>query len=271
MKIDLQVHTFFENYGLEDVINAMTRNSIDMAALLKYNEDYYPEILKASIQLPSHFKIEEDELLIRIKDTRTESEKYFIRGIEVKTDDKFHFIVIGYKGVPIHRTSKETIDNVLENNAFVYFDHPYVNCDDLRKDITDEQEDLLELLCHIYQEKIALEWSAYCNPGLRKFLGGTDVNEKAIHLSTLLHQLGHNVPVVADSDVHARKKWLLNALGTAYVKTDLDLTSGRAAVNSLTNNIFNGNYENYRDYVSLSHFIDALAIPFVLNLYRNRS
>ena len=274
MKIDLQVHTFLERYSLEDVINAMKRNNVDIASLMKYNEDYYQEILTASKKLPYNYRVEEDGLLIKIENVLTRDKRFFIRGVEVKTNDRFHLVVIGYKGIPRNRTTKETIEDALEADAFVYIDHPYVDCDSLEKDITKEQEECLDSLCHFYSGKIALEWSAYCKPGLRKFLCGIDVNEKAILLSQKLEKKGISIPVVADTDLHGRYIFLLDAMGTAHIETDVDVSSGSKFVKSLRENVFNRRYRNcYNNkygYVSIFHFTFALGFPYIFNLDRNR-
>jgi len=71
--------------------------------------------------------------------------------------------------------------------------------------------------------------------------------------------------VVADTDLHARKKKHLSWLGTSRIITNAQGESPEEIVNSMKSNIFNGEYFNVRQYVSAFHLLEAFCLPVLFS------
>ena len=91
-----------------------------------------------------------------------------------------------------------------------------------------------------------------------------DVNKRAIQLSEHLMAQGYNVPMVADTDLHARDKNDLMVMGTSRVITDINTITPADVVASMKNNIFQGNYTNRRRYVSAFHLLGSFCFPVIM-------
>ncbi len=258
-KIELQVHPFFKNYNLKDLHEVMERKNIDVCVLLEYNINISTLILNETKKIKNKdYNIEYDGLLFKLN--KEDNSKYIIPAIEATTSDNFHFIVIGNNKTPANKYSKDLIENCLKNNALIIFAHPFVDCINPILDISKDKEKTIINLCKEYSNNLALEWNAYSIPWLRKLLGGNDVNKKVENLSEKLKSENYNNPVVATTDLHARNKRLLEALGTSYIESNVDLSSGTKFVSSLKNNIFSNNYRNHKEYVSFIHFIETFGL-----------
>ena len=95
-------------------------------------------------------------------------------------------------------------------------------------------------------------------------LGGIDVNHEVLRLSEILAEEGYNLPVITDTDVHARSAGALGAIGTGRIKVDgIDFTTGRTIVDSLKKAVFAGEHENTYRTVPMTHFILHFAIPYL--------
>ena len=90
-----------------------------------------------------------------------------------------------------------------------------------------------------------------------------DVNKKAEELSGKLGAKGYNVPVLADTDLHARNKGQLGKMGTSRIISWLEGDTGKEVVASLVKNIFSGNYTNVKEYVSSSHLLGSFCVPIL--------
>jgi len=269
MRIDLQVHPFFENYGLTTIWYAMHHNSLDTTSLLYYNQDAFPDVWKAAKSLPPNFKIEGDNLLIQIR--KGPVQKCFLRGLELMLrKDNLHLLVYGYPGIPPGESAEEVIENSLAQDALVVVDHPFVQWDNPILEITPAQEKKLEELCRRFSGRLALEKNGYCNPTTRILLGGIDVNEQVAVFSSDLYSQGSNNPVISTTDLHARNPRLLKAIGTASIEADLDTSSGSNFVRSLKSRVFGRAYKNKHNYPSFIHFAEAFGIPILLGLYKSR-
>jgi hypothetical protein len=129
-----------------------------------------------------------------------------------------------------------------------------------------------------YSGRIAAEWNGYCggwywNPiewlgrlGIN-LQGGINVNQEVMRLSQRLAKQGYNIPIVTDTDVHARTSGALDAIGTGRIEVDdIDFTSGRTIIDSLRRAVFAGDHQNtYRTVPVITHFIPYFAIPYLLN------
>jgi hypothetical protein len=80
-----------------------------------------------------------------------------------------------------------------------------------------------------------------------------------------LAEEGYNVPIVADTDLHARRKGHLNYMGTSRIITKIEGETPRQVVSSMKKNIFDGNYVNVKRNVSAMHLIDAFGLPVLLS------
>ncbi len=267
-QIELHTHPYFNAYGIEEIIKAMGKNEINIIGLEYLNKQAFLDVQWNAADLAKHgYDVRADSLAVKIE--REGKEFYLLKAAEHSTKDNFHLLTIGYDNIESQSTRK-IIESALKQDSLVILDHPFVNINYVGKEITEQQEKELGKICKEYSGSIALEWNSYCIPWLRKIICGRDVNENAINLSKKLASEGHNVPVVTDTDLHARNTTSLKAIGTGRIKSEVNLTSGRAIINSLKQNIFSGRYENNCKTVPPSHFIPNFALPYVLEKFYYR-
>jgi len=259
-KVELHLHPFFGSYGIDSVVDAMEDRCVNVLGLESLNRHIFPDVKKLAEKTGYKFVGSDDYAAVISKDKKN---YYLLNAIELCTEDNFHLLIFGSdKAVP-HKGTEETIDSALGDDALVVFDHPFVDNDNLSKELGFCKESFLRSLCIKYSGGLALEWNAYCKPWIRKFLGGRDVNNDVEDLSARLKEEGYNLPVVPDSDVHARNKRLLGAMGSAFICSFLDCSSGKSLVSSLKKNIFSGDYMSVKDYVSTPHFVEAFGVPIL--------
>jgi len=259
-KVELHLHPFFGSYGIDSVVDAMDDSGVSVLGLESLNSNIFPEVRKVAEKTGYKFIGADDYAAVISKGNK---DYYLLNAIELCTKDNFHLLIFGSdKAVP-HKGTEETIDSALGDDALVVFDHPFVDNNDLSKELGFFKESFLKSLCIKYSGGLALEWNAYCKPWVRKFLGGRDVNKDVEDFSAKLKEGGYNLPVVPDSDVHARNKRLLGAMGSAFICSHLDCSSGKSLISSLRKNIFSGDYMSVKDYVSISHFVEAFGVPII--------
>lgn len=265
-KIDLHVHPFWENYGLEIIVETMEQKDTNVLGLVGYNTDIYPRLQNLSKNLRKGFRAHSDDSVIRIR--HNNSEKYLLSVLESETIEDFHILSIGRNGIKPRVSITEIIETSLEKGNLVLIDHPYADNKSLasHRDISKQKEEELVKICGGYSGKIALEWNSYCRPEFRILPGSGDVNQKVINLSEKLRKEdGHNVPVVADSDIHARNEVLLNDIGLTYIECDIATNSGDAIISSLKENIFANRHKNNFVYIPRKHLIFGYILP---NLFK---
>ncbi|MBI5148932.1 hypothetical protein HZA33_04605 [Candidatus Pacearchaeota archaeon] len=268
-KIDLHVHPYFEQYNLENVVEAMQTRNLSAIGLIRYNLDHFEETRKIHCSL----KAESDDLLIKVE--KDGKPFYLLRGIEVLNED-FHLLVIGNtEGIKQGQSLEQNIEKALENGAIPVIDHPFVHATSPRKGICKEKRKKLSDVCKKYHNNIALEWNSYCIPWIRRMMLGNDANYDLEDFAEgLFWEAGDYVPVIADSDVHARNKSLLQEIGAGHIIIDgVDCSSGQKAILGLKEAIKEGEdfgYRNNKKCVSFTHFIRAFGLPLVLNLTKNR-
>ena len=267
--IDLHIHPFLENKSIIDVTDAMDKTGLDVIALESYNEDIYPRVLEEASKF---YNVVDDGAGMRLPDG-----KYILNGREYNTKESIHVITIGCSfDVPQKTEMRKIIDKGLKNHALVLIDHPFVDNVHTRTagHISEEMEKTLEYLCREYSGGIALEWNAYCIPWIRRGLKAMlnmaghrtkyhDINAKAEEISLKLSREGYNVPVIADTDLHARSKTLLSAMGTSKLIADIEGECAKDIVSSMKEKIFSGNYENVKEYVSTAHLFNAFCLPIL--------
>lgn len=271
-KTELHVHPFFESYGLEHVINIATEKNLDILVLERLNREIFPELLERSKKLPSYYKAEGDHASIQVFDKKYGKKLYLPKAIELNTKQNFHLIVIGDSKVKSDLNIEEAIEKALRDDCLVILDHPFADSSNVRKGVSKEKEAYVEKICKRYSGNVYLEWNAYCIPWVRKLIGGGDVNKKVVMLSEKLAEQGYNVPVITDSDIHARYKWSLKEIGKASMlikKQAGSENSGKAIISNLKESINNGKYKTSKMHVSFTHLLFNFALPFFLpNLYK---
>jgi len=308
-KIDLHVHPYLENYPIQDLISAAEKNGINILGLERYKDDVFPEISKKARQLPKEeYDVRRDNgTCIAVYNKETKKTTYILRATEIMTGDRngnenFHFLGIGdisgldiRKEKPFPKTEK-CIESIIKNESIAIIDHPYADADHEYKSITKDKEKELESICNEFKRDITLEWNSYCIPSLRlplEFISsltngdltGYDVNKNAEKLAKRLSE--HKIRIVADSDVHARNMGLLEGIGAGHIeifKERMDYSSGKNIIKSIKNAIkigelkdkertakgYNFGYENIKNYVSISHFVEAFGVPAVLRMRQRR-
>ena len=278
--IDLHVHPFLNNNCLIDVVKAMDDTNLDVVALEDFNGNLYPTLKEKAA---THYKKATfDEAGIKLY-----GGKYLLNAGEYNTQENLHVITVGYSYDADPKTEiRRIIDNGLRNDALVILDHPFVDNVLTRTagHVSAEREKSIEYLCQEYSGQIAMEWNAYCIPwmrwGLKMGLKATghkaeyhDVNGRAEALSQKLWGNGFNVHLIPDTDLHARSKGLLSAMGTSRIITDLEGECAKDILGSMKRNIFSGKYESIKKYISSFHLFRAFCLPvlFPNHFYRPRA
>ncbi len=266
-KIDLQAHVNFKSASLYDVLKIMDRNELDVVSIMNYERDSFNDLVENSFLLPAEFKVEYDDLLMKISRPSASGivNRYFVAGQEVRIKDgDFHLVHIGVRGDVPSDYVRNSINCSLSQEGLTYIDHPFAWIRNFRQEIPKHTEIFLEELCKDYSGQIALEKNGYCKPWIRKALGGNDVNEMIEEFSERLGNEMINVPVIATTDLHAWHWRLLSALGKFHVEADVNLESGTKFVKSLKEKIFGREYLNIDEkYPSAAHFTLAFGIPYV--------
>lgn len=270
--IELHVHPFLGRNTINDVAQAMDNQGLDVLAMESLDDDLFPFVLEqAKIAYPAAIA---DQAGIKLPNG-----KYFLNAREYNTKENLHVLTVGHSmGSATSDTEiRKVIDNGLSNGALVLLDHPFVDNGKTRTagHISDELEHELEKICKEYSGNVTLEWNGYCIPWMRQALRygfnafGVgikyhDVNLRAEELSVSLSEEGYNVPVVADTDLHARTRRHLQYMGTSRIIVPVEGETPKDIVDSMRSNIFTGNYENVKKYVSSLHLLEAFCVPIIL-------
>lgn len=274
-KIDLHVHPFFERYGLDAVVKAMDKKGMDCIGLPQLDKNIYPYVQQQAKEYNNAFL---DEKGVMIPDR-----KIIFDAKEYNTKEGFQLLTVGgaveSPQAPAYMETRKIIDEGLEQDALVVFDHPFADnvYTKTAGNISDEKAKEVEDICKEYPGKIAMEYNGYSNPLVRKMIkwgfntgplfwllqkspglpeekiGYSDINKKALELSEKLSGEGYNVPIVADTDLHARRKHSLNKMGTACFRTNVSYESASQALAGIKENIFNGDYRNSYNTVGMFH------------------
>ena len=269
--IELHVHPFLENNSIVDVVEAMSQRELDVLALESLDASLYPKVVE---EMKKHYSS------LRIDDAGVTLSNglHLLNAREYNTKEGLHVLTVGYSmddATPSTEIRK-IIDNGLENCAFVLLDHPFVDNGKTKTagHISHELEEELVSICKEYSGLVALEWNGYCIPWMRKVLKQglnlagvevkySDVNKRAEALSQLLSTQGYNVPIVADTDLHARRKRYLQHMGSGRIIASVRGDTARDIVISMKQKIFRGDYVNQMKYVSSAHLIEAFCIPIM--------
>ena len=139
-------------------------------------------------------------------------------------------------------------------------DHPLVDSEHPYKAANNETGQKVVELCREYSDKIALEWNGYCIDWIwNMFLGG-DINKRTEKLAEM-----HDIPLVADTDLHGWNKSLMKDIGKSRIiidSKDLDFNLNYL-VPSIETAIKGRKYKNVKNYVSFIHFTKSFGIPIV--------
>lgn len=285
-KIDFHVHPFLENYEVGVIVEAMQKNEIGMLGLPNYNNiDNFIQIRQESEKLKEEYFVESDSIAVKIKNY--DEEKYLLRATELECEGNFQLVIIGNtEGLDPRASVQENIETGLNNNSIVVIDHPFADAKSIHKGITKEKIKFLEQLVKTYEDNISWEWNSYCIPWIRLPIGIAytltkghscyDVNHRLERFANEEIEKGRKVNIVADSDVHARVKWLLNEAGRAHIRVEkekIDYGSGQKIISSLNCCIKQKEgigYLNHKDYVSVFHLVSGLIIPLTLKHLKAR-
>ncbi|RLJ00904.1 MAG: hypothetical protein DRP08_06150, partial [Candidatus Aenigmatarchaeota archaeon] len=227
--IELHLHPFLgKKNNIEDVIEAMDDTKLDIVAIEALDHTLHNQVIE-------EIKSKYPEAYSDDYGTMLPDGKCILRAREYNTKETVHVLTVGYTLDSANPTTeiREIIDKCLEKDALVIIDHPFVDNAKTRTagHISKELEEEITRLCKEYSGQITLEWNGYSIPWIRKglkymlkLLGHTvlyhDINEKAEELSSALKSEGCNVPVIADTDLHARKKKHLQYMGTSRIVSD---------------------------------------------------
>jgi hypothetical protein len=279
--IELHVHPFLGRNSLIDVVKAMEDTGLDILALESLDGSLYPYVVEEAKK--AYPQSQNDSAGVRLPNGR-----YLLNAREYNTSENFHVLTVGYSLDTANPQTeiRRVIDSGLENGALILLDHPFIDNGKTKTagHISEHMEQELEKLCKEYSGQVTLEWNGYCIPWMRQVLKYGlntvgfdikyhDVNQRAEELSKSLSEEGYNVPVLADTDLHARTKRHLHHMGTARIVTDVQGDSGKEVVESMRQNIFDGNYENVRQYVSSLHLLEAFCVPILMpnHFYKPRA
>lgn len=277
-EIEFHLHPFIEKNSIIDIVQAMDSRNLDILAMESLDNSLFSFILEKTKEI--YPGIIYDQSGIRLSNG-----KYFLKAREYNTKENLHILTVGYSmddAVPKTEIRK-IIDNGLNNEALVLLDHPFVDNGKTKTagHISVELEQELEKICREYSGAIALEWNGYCIPWIRQILKFGlntmgfdmkyyDVNQRAEELSNSLKEQGYNVPIIADTDLHTRKRRYLNYLGTARIITDVDGETPKEILNSIKKNIFQNKHKNIKRYVPASHLLEAFCLPILLPQFFNK-
>jgi len=237
-KIELHSHASFFGYGLREVLEAMEQNDIDIFALSGHNRANFSEMIKLIPELEQHgYEVEDDGIAIVAQNGG--KPHYILRSIEMHTPERLHVLAVGYDHKNGVSGVRETIDNALNEGAFVGLCHPFVNVGgfwDVFKPISPEKREELTELCMEYSKHVALEWNGLFGNCLLTCI--RNPNQEVLNLSSVLLKNEFINPVFTATDIHARIPLLLRGIGTSYIETDVDVSSGRTIVYSLKTKLF---------------------------------
>lgn len=264
--IELHAHPYFNNYDLEEILKAMNQNNLDVIGLEYLNRPIFDELNRYADDLKQKgYEKESDHYVIKL--SKDEKNYFILRAKEIRTRDNFDIITIGSDTINHEQSTRKVIDCALKQNSLVIFDHPFVDNSWVNREINQEKRKELESICKQYSGNLALEWNGYCKPWLRKLLGGKDVNNMVVELSKKLYNEGYNLPVLADSDIHARSKSSLKALGTGRIIANTYVKTGNTLIDSMKKSIFSlgegKGYENVYDTVPITHFVFNFGVPYL--------
>ena len=283
-KIDLHVHPFFEQgNSLTDVVKAMQRTGIDIVGLERFNGQLFQQVCEQAQglfypQIPDDAGVILGGGVLQSKENRV----VIFNAREYDTRERIHLLTIGWSdsSATPDTEMRRVIDTALKHGALVILDHPFVDNEFTRTagHISDQKAQLLERICEEYIGEIAVEWNGYCVPWMRAALQPVvkalyaarivphdctyhDVNKKAEEFVEQMRAKGYNIPLIADTDLHARNPGLLNAIGTAYVTATVEGERASEILASMKRAIFRGAYQNHEEYVSGLHLLRAFCLP----------
>ena len=274
---------------MEDVLYAMDKTNLHGLGLSALDESIYARVVKETSRI---HRINPDKAGFILP-----NENVVFNAREYNTREGLHVLTIGYSydEAKPETEIRKIIEKGLENKALVVLDHPFVDniYTKTAGHISEELGVELEKLCSEYPGQIAVEWNGYCIPWMRlgllpilnigdSFLGMVlnslgekglrsrfslpykteyyDVNKKAEELAEK-----YNLPLLADTDLHARAKKALEAMGTSRFIVDVEGDFAAEIVDSMKRNIFARDHENVERYVSGWHLFRYFCLPVLFD------
>ena len=267
--VDLQVHPF--DNTLPDIVAAMEKTGLDIVGLASLDRTIFPGMVEEAETYFPGSVIDDSGIVLP-------SGRVLLNSREYSTLERFQVLTVGYSlDTHPHDYVKKVIDGSLEHGALVVLDNPYVDNgkSNTAGHISPGMERGLERLCKKYSGELALEWNGYAVSWMRAVLRPIvdiliqptnyhDINKKVEGLSERLKAASCNVPVVTDTDLHARSKGLLDAMGTARMVVKIEGETATDVVQSMKGEIFAGRHKNVKGYVGLLHMLRAYCFPVIL-------
>ncbi len=270
--IELQVHPFLGKNTITDVVQAMDNQGLDILAMESLNDSLFPFIVEEAKKAYPTAVTDKSGIILP-------NGKYLLNAREYNTRENLHILTIGYSmdSASPNTEIRRIIDEGLSNEALILLDHPFIDNGKTKTagHISDELTLELEKICKEYSGQVTLEWNSYCIPWMRQVLKYGlnavgfnikyhDVNKRVEKLSNSLKKQGYNVPLIADTDLHARTKRYLQYMGTSRIISPVEGQTPSEIVDSIRRNIFAGNYENVKKYVSSFHLLATFCVPIML-------
>jgi len=264
-RIDLQFHPFKNSdYGLLDILKAMEEKDLNALGCLEYNWQRnisLAVVRKMKKEVKKNYLVDDVNGNLFFTNKKTGRVLCLILGQEVASpNQEWHFLSIGALGIRSWQGPEDIIEEILDKDGLVVFDHPFADPQKFFVGITKKKEEKLFLLCEKYKGKIALEWNGYSLPRLRKILPfyGGEVNKKTEELAKRL-----GIPVVPTTDLHAMNKDMLSVMGTCFIEIPFDGMHCEKILSVLKESIFSFNFKPHKEYVSFSHFFRAFAVTYI--------
>lgn len=266
--IDLHFHPFLDRNPIPRIFRVAKLKGLHGLGPCILDKTVYPRFVEEVEKYYSSIVYHEAGIIIP-------EEGLFAWNVrEYNTRESLHLLTVGSAFDEAHplTESERIIDYGLEKESLVVLDHALVDNGPTKTagHISDETRYVLEDICEKYSGDIVLEWNGYCNPFARYLamhwarrkghkVEYHNVNKEVVKLSENLSARGFNVPVIADTDVHARAGWLLFAMGKARIKVDVEGDNAYDILQSMKYQIFENKHEVVKKTVDPVHLFFAFA------------
>lgn len=256
---DLQVHPFGKRVKLLDILIQMEKNNLNLSALLDFswhnNVDLDNVMDIESVR--SFYEIKNLEKNVYCFENKKNHKEFFlVLGSEVAPEDfSWHVLSIGVREIKNRKDVFSIVDEIINRGGIAIIDHPFADTlpGSHFKDINEEKEKRLALICLKYVGKIALEWNGMLIPWIRGVLPGcTDyTNTKTGALSERAF-----IPMVTTTDLHIWSKISLSQIGRARINISSEKIDRKKIIKSLSHIILKKEFFVNRKYVSNLCFLE---------------
>lgn len=264
------------NYGLDVIDKIAHKKKINLLNLVRKNYEIYDELRKEAETLP--WMCSDNNAILSYDD---ESVVYYTRGVEIWSKEGFQITIIGnHEGkIKPYQNIRKALDIATDKKIIPILHHPTAHNRFVARDIPPAKlKELLGIL-RDYSGYVCMDINALCKPYVKKIAGfltkilfnnrgGSDTNMKTKKIQAKLSSKGYNVPLLTNTDIHARYPFLLNEMDRALVyfdKSDVDQASGEGLIKSIKESIFNGKYslKTLNPEVSFLNFAAGFGLPYI--------